>query len=347
MNLHLFIPSLFWSDTSFSEIYHDLSTPSLQTLLAKSKFTKSSSNDINAWLCQAFNIEKQLDWPIAPLMQQWEASSQDLESNRDYWLRVDPVHLRIEQNHIMLADSHIVQLTHEEAHLFSEVINQLLANYNFMLLPLHPQRWYIRLPAKPDLQTNTLYTASCKNINNLLPAGNDSIRWHKIINEIQMLLHDHPLNQQRANRDQLAVNSIWPWGGGFMPQTKQSLYTSIWSDNHLTNALGKWSDVHCNQLPSNAITLLKAINSKNNLVVLDELLGDEKYKDAYNWRKKMLHLEQSWFNPLYTALKNHQIKSLRISSLNENHSHDFLITPSSLWKFWSTIKPLYFYADKY
>ncbi len=345
MNLHLFIPSLFWSDTAFPEIYQDLPTPLLEKLLAKSKATRSSTNDINAWLCQAFNVEKQQDWPVAPITQQMDSAQQRIETNQSYWLRADPVHLRIEQNHIMLADRFMFQITREEALQFSSVINQILIHDNISILPLHPYRWYIRLPNTPELHTHTLSAATCNNINHLMPGGKDGIKWHKITNEIQMLLHDHPINQDRALRDQLAINSLWFWGGGFMPKSVSTPYTTVWSSDHFTRALTILCGTKHNALPDNAESWLQQTHSGNHLIVLDDLLNREKYNDAYHWRENLKKLEQHWFAPLYAALKSNQINSIRISSVNENSSYDFFVTPSSLWKFWSTIKPLSFYAD--
>lgn len=349
MNLHLFIPALFWSDTTFPEIYRDLPTPALAALLAKSRTAKSSGTDLNAWLCEAFNIEKQHDWPVAPIMQRMDSSGQRrIESSRDYWLRADPVHLRIEQNHIMLADRFMFQITPEEALQFSEAINQTLVQNNIAVLPLNPYRWYIRLSCAPELHTHTLTAATCNNINHLMPTGKDGISWHKITNEIQMLLHDHPLNQKRAVRDQLAINSLWFWGGGFLPQTASSPYSTVWSNDHFARALAMLCEINLRKLPDTAESWLRQAgsNTENQLIVLDDLLNTEKYNDAYHWRENLKKLEQQWFSPLYAALKNKRINSIRISSVNEKCSYDFFVKPSSLWKFWSTIKPLSFYADK-
>lgn len=344
MNLHLFIPSLFWSDTALPEIYQDLPVPVLEKLLAKSKAAKFLTNDINAWLCQAFNVEKQQDWPVAPIMQQMDSSQQCVEVSRGYWLRADPVHLRIEQNHIMLADSFMFQITREEALQFSSVINQILIHDDISILPLHPHRWYIHLSRAPELHTHTLSAATCNNINHLMPTGKDSITWHKITNEIQMLLHDHPLNQDRAIRDQLAINSLWFWGGGSMPQLVSTPYTAAWSSNHFTQALTMLCGIAHNELPDSAESWLQQADSGDHLIVLDDLLNREKYNDAYYWRENLKRLEEYWFSPLYAALKSNRINSIRVSSVNENFSHDFFVTPSSLWKFWSTIKPLSSYA---
>ena len=35
-----------------------------------------------------------------------------------------------------------------------------------------------------------------------------------LVNELQMLLHEHPVNEQRAAHGQPTVNSVWLWGAG-------------------------------------------------------------------------------------------------------------------------------------
>ena len=346
INLHLLIPSLLWSDTAFPEIYQDLPVPMLETLLAKSTVTTSPISDINVWLCMAFKIDKQFDWPVAAIMQRIESSQHDAEPDRHYWLRADPVHLRIEQNHILLADSAVFNITQDESQQFVDAINQLLTKEHISIFPFHPSRWYIRLPAAPELQTHTLSSVTCKNINDLMPTGNNSAMWHKITNEIQMLLHDHPLNQERAQLGQLAINSLWFWGGGFLPHSSSTHYSAVWGNHALTHALAVLNGIKHTKLPTNAQSWLQKANTGNHLLVLDDLSNPDKYNDAYHWREKLKELERNWFAPLLLALKNKQLDSLKISIVNDNACYEFFIKPSSLWKFWSRLKPLSFYADK-
>jgi hypothetical protein len=49
------------------------------------------------------------------------------------------------------------------------------------------------------------------------------------VNEIQMLLHEHPVNAARLERRQPAINSVWLWGigslGKVLPAGLPPLYT--------------------------------------------------------------------------------------------------------------------------
>lgn len=351
MKLHLFIPSLLWSDKSETAIYQSLATPSLDILLAKGQMIRRPPEDSSTWLCQSFGIQRQRDWPVAPIMQhndnQEYTETKKNGAIQDFWLRADPVHLRIEQNHIMLADSQVFHISKDEALQLTNEINRHLSNENLVLLPLNPYRWYIRLTQAPQIHTQTIDTATCKNINRLLPTGKDNVTWHKMFNEIQMLLHEHPLNQARTARNELPINSVWFWGGGFMPQTVRSSYTHIWSNEPFSQALANISNTSHSRLPDNAFSCYQtASNPENQLIILDSLLHKEKYKDAHGWRESLLDMERNWFAPLYTALKNNQINELKITTTNENTSSDFVTKRKSLWKFWAPIKPLPVHAVK-
>ncbi len=343
MNLHLYIPSLFWSESTTPAIYDDLHLPSLEALLAKSTISHTNAIDMNAWLCRTFNIKKQLDWPVAPIMSLCDNPDSEKQVEH-YWLRADPVHLRIEQNHIMLADNHIFELTQDEAQQYTLAINQYINDDSLTLMPFHPHRWYIRLTNKPEIQTSTLNSAICQNINSRLPTGRDSVKWHNLFNEIQMLLHNHPLNQIREANNQITINSIWFWGGGNLPQPADSPYSTLWSNEPFSNAIAQFNHTPRNKLPSNTSHWLQENNSGEQFVILDSLLTADTYNDAYLWRENLKALEKTWFLPIYTALKNKQINQLKISTTNKNSNQDFVITHKSLWKFWITIKPLSYYA---
>ena len=73
-------------------------------------------------------------------------------------------------------------------------------------LPLRADRWYLRGGKTPPAQT--IYSAMLSNsgINELLPFGANNTIWRGLFNEIQMLLHEHPLNQTREARGEPVIN---------------------------------------------------------------------------------------------------------------------------------------------
>ena len=53
-----------------------------------------------------------------------------------------------------------------------------------------------------------------RDLRDRLPADPTSASYHRLLSEIQMILHNSPVNQQRAEQGKRAINSLWIWGGG-------------------------------------------------------------------------------------------------------------------------------------
>lgn len=357
MKLHLLVPSLFWPGDALPEIYRDLPLPALETLLARSSRTANASQGIEAWLCRTFGVTKQQDWPVAPLTLQADSAGQ-VQAENHYWLRADPVHLRLEQNQIVLADSQIFRIMAEEAKQLADLLNRhfaadgcdhpshhgTTARQELVFLPLTPDRWYLRVTATPALQTHALSAVAGQDIHALLPSGTDSVRWQGLFNEVQMLLHEHPLNQAREARGELAINGIWLWGGGIMPQLSDYPYTQVWSNAVLPRSLALACAAEHAALPSTATAWRQSATAGNHLAVLDVLHTKTQYDDAYGWRESLKKLEQDWFAPVLAALKQGKLEQLTITVVSEHGDKSFTVTRDDLWKFWRTAKPLATYV---
>jgi hypothetical protein len=344
MHIHLLIPGLFWPEAGRPEVYSDLSLSALEVILAKSRYTESQPQGIEEWLCRSFGVSKQQDWPVAPIMLQLDGADKGFDQN-GYWLRADPVHLRIQHNHMLLADSQVFSISLKESIQFTDTLNQYYSKNGILFLPLHADRWYVRIPKIPSLQTRLLSEMIGKNINNLLPLGEESSAWHNIFNETQMLLHQHPLNQEREEHGELAINSIWFWGGGMMPQNIRSTFNQIWCDHPFTHALAVASGANRHPLPPDAKAWQHQAIPGNHLIVLDSLWGRTQYRNIYEWREYLSSLENNWFIPLLEAMKKRIISQLTITVLNESGIKNFIMTPNNLWKFWARAKSLSSYGQ--
>jgi 2,3-bisphosphoglycerate-independent phosphoglycerate mutase len=58
---------------------------------------------------------------------------------------------------------------------------------------------------------------SGKKVLEYLPQGDGATELINLMNASQMVLHDHPVNKQRKERDDLPATSIWLWGHGKSP----------------------------------------------------------------------------------------------------------------------------------
>jgi hypothetical protein len=345
MNLHLLIPSLFWPDTSLSEIYRDLPLPALENLLAKCSLTDDEPEGMEPWLCRAFGVAKQLDWPVAPITLQSDGEDR-IKAGNDYWIRADPVHLRIERDQIVLADSRVFPISPDEAHQLTGLLSQHFSanGVDMAFLPLRPDRWYVRLVKTHPAQTHLLSDVIDRGINEQLPYGSNNTIWRSFFNEVQMVLHEHPLNQSREERGEPSVNATWFWGGGIMPESLISPYSHVWSNDVLSGCLALASNTHQASLPPNAAMWRQSTTSGDHLVVLDSLHGKAQYRDPYGWRESLKQLDHNWFDPLWAMLRGGEVDQVTLTSLENKKARNFIVRRSDLRKFWRRPKPIATYA---
>ncbi len=160
-----------------------------------------------------------------------------------------------------------------------------------------------------------------------------------------MLLHEHPLNQLREARGEPAINSIWFWGGGTMPQSMASPYTHVWTDDVLAGSLARMCGADHARLPPDVKTWLQHAISGNHLVMLDVLHGKTQYADAYGWRESLKNLERNWFEPLLAMIKQGRIDQLILTVVSKTKTKNFTARTGDLLKFWRRTKPISTYND--
>lgn len=342
MRCSLLIPHLFWPITRNEDPYRELPLPALETLLARATRQVSPDDGVEAWLCRAFGVEKQIDWPVAPLTLLTDGGN----AGREYWLRADPVHLRVERDQLILGDSGTFSVSQAEAHVLTEVLNRHFAEEGLIFHSLHPARWYLRLAQPPKLHTHPVTAVAGKNLNDYLPTGADSLRWHGLCNEIQMLLHEHPVNQAREDRGEPPINSVWLWGGGTLPAAVRTLFTQVWGGGPFACGLAQAGAIAWSERPGDATEWLgQAETAGAHLVILDDLRGAAEYGDTCGWRESMAHMERAWFAPLLEKLKRGGSSALRIVATNGRCAVSFDVTPRDLLKLWRRPKPLPSYGQ--
>lgn len=328
---HLFPPGGFGEDVRRGPALADL-----QRLLARARHLSFEAIDTTAWLCQAFEVERQLDWPVAPLTLAIDGG----EAGDAYWLRADPVHLQARRDQLRLAESDMLGISQQEADELVATLNRHFADDGMTFLAARPGRWYLRLTRRPDISTCAPGMAAGSNIDAFLPAGRDALHWHGIANEIQMLLHEHPVNEARETRNTLTINSIWLWGGGAKTTVPGRHFSAVWSDNALATALAAGADIHATALPGHGASWLDAAREDavsdhaHHLIVLEQLDAAAKYGNAGLWRENLVALERDWIAPLLLALRQRRISRIALVATGAHRCERFEAGLLDLLKFW-------------
>ena len=335
MNLQLLVPELFWPAAAGAEPYRGLALPALETLLARGARTRVAGASLERWLAAAYGLSA--DLPLAP----YSLRGDGVEPGDHWWLRADPVHLKVHGDRLVLADASRLAVTADEARQYVATLNAHFADEGMILVAPHPQRWYASVAG--ELRSGTLPTTEVagRSVASFLPAGGAGALWRKAVNEIQMLLHEHPCNSAREASGQLPVNSVWLWGAGREGRLVAP-YGGAWADHPLVVGLAAAGGISARPLPASG-ALLDTRGDGMQLVVLASLPATA-YGDLPRWREALAALEQNWFAPLLDALRKSTMESLTLHGLGPDFGHASEIRASDRWRFWRARRPLDAYA---
>ena len=129
------------------------------------------------------------------------------------WACVRPVHLLTGLDHLQLSPA-AVSLDDEEAATLAGDINRHLDGTPFRLHTCEGEDWMLECAETVACTCVEPELAAGRNLRELMPSGRDGARVRRLLNELQMLLHEHPVNLRREQRGAATVNSMWLWGFG-------------------------------------------------------------------------------------------------------------------------------------
>jgi hypothetical protein len=345
MQCTLLIPRLFWPKESAEAATSGLRLPALASLLSHSRAERFDPISVEGWLCQAFQVERQQDWPVAPLTLAIDGG----EVADAYWLRADPVHLKVDRDRLLMIESALFDLDADDAQAFVSALDTHFADVGLSFHAPTPKRWYARLARVPMLVTHPASEVAGHDVQHFLPTGPDALEWHGIFNEAQMLLHGHSANAAREERGEPVVNSVWFWGGGVQTAVHGRPYDRVWSDDALATALAVSADIPTMGRPVDATAWLEAPDSRaapesSHLLSFDELALAGAHDDGAAWRERIDALENRWLAPLHRALREGRLDRIALVVPAETGCWRFELARRDLLKFWRRAKPWTEYA---
>jgi hypothetical protein len=186
------------------------SFPALNAFFSRCVLTIEPGTTCAGWICASFGVKRQRDWPAGAIL----AQAADMQDGSTFWLCAQPVHLRIERDDLLLLPPSKLRLSAEESRTLLAFLQPYCANHGLQLGHVDTGLWCIGASRAQSLCTTEIELAQGHSLNDLLPTGDDGPFWQRLVTELQMVLHEHPVNMAREQRDEPLVNSVWLWGGG-------------------------------------------------------------------------------------------------------------------------------------
>lgn len=246
-------------------------------------------------------------WPVAALTRQLDAR----DAAEATWVRVDPAHVAPDMGGgRMLSHGDALGLTREDVANFLPALKPLFGDAGFALDAPQPSRWYLRLPREARLPTfSPPDEVLGEDLFAHLPEGDLGRRWRALLTETQVLLHNHPGNAHRVAQGKPAVNSLWFWGAGTMPDFVRTRYRQVKGNDVLLRALALAAGVNNETASDQEVDALVDLRHLRNL--------DMFARDA--------------LQPLLLALHERELQSLQ---LDFEDGSLFELQREQRWRFW-------------
>ena len=269
-------------------------TTNLCKFFSKGNVQPLTKLSIEARMLECFGIacSSENEFPIS----HFRSCQHDIPA-KSVWC-LDPVHIQIDLDEAVLVANESLNLEKQEAQDLIDGLNQHFERDGLRIVYHHRHQWL--LLGDMELRTHSLSDAMFRNIYGYQPTGRDEIKWRTIINEAQMLLHAHPVNENRTEQGDVAANSLWIWGGGRFDGVRSSVDV-VFSDNVLASDVATAIDITHGPLPFQLS--LRQLENKDSLLIFTEQMTAIRQKDVFRWFECLLHFDKDVLTPLFDMIQ--------------------------------------------
>jgi hypothetical protein len=236
------------------------------------------------------------------------------------WLRADPSFVMADAVTLRLLQSGNMDLSTDEVHAFTQALMPLFGDAGFPLEASRGDRWYLRCPRESRLPVfSEPEDALGDDLAQHLPDGEDARRWRGLLNEAQIILHQHPANALRTRRGLPPVNSLWFWGAGALPDGVRCGFDRVHSNDAVIVALARLAKVSAVAAVTADFSSV-ASGARSDSVLVD--LADQ---------RDLAVLDAAWFARIDAALAAREIARM---TMCWQSGQRLVLKPAHRWRFW-------------
>ena len=293
--LTLVLPGMDWPQQTLRDLTCDLPTPGLSALLEHGELSSHANTADQPWPAIVRAALNTNNLPAAAACRLLGLGSAP-DSAR--WVCLDPLNLSILQHRMLINDPAGLELTMDEAAQLAVPLAPTFAPLGELHITT-PTQWHLKLnDAAPSAGLPALATA----IGHSAEGGLSKDRsWRSALNEAQMVLHQHPVNQARSERGQPVINSLWPWGDGRLPPVAatHSAQSRLYAAEPMLRGQARHLGIHHEALPMHWNEI--AAGGIDSIIVIDTLHAATRARDGMRWRDALAALDANWFQPIFTT----------------------------------------------
>lgn len=199
----------------FSLVFpHDLAVDALDRIPALARIAsygrRDAIDDADAAVAQMLGVAGAATAPLAAL-------GAGLDAGREYVMRADPVTFIAGRDDVLLA-GRVDDLAAEDAAALLRTLNDHFASDGVVFHAPRENAWFATARDHVPVETDVLRPNEA--IGPHLPRGAHGASWRRWLSEMQMLLHEHPVNERREAAGLAPATGIWLSQGGTLPQAQ-------------------------------------------------------------------------------------------------------------------------------
>ena len=242
------------------------------------------------------------------------------EPVRGFWLHLQPMHFMAGMNRLTAVELHgATDVTRAELVELEPTIAAHLRTADMQLVTTAHDDWLVHSDRALDVQTATPESAA-GSLEQAMPHGRDAPALRRLMTELQMLLHEHPVNVARGGRGLPEINAVWFHGAGEIRDLQRYALPQAFGDDLYLRGIYRLHDADVTSTPTEAQALLARLRSRAVAVVASDDVDV---------------LEAAWIAPLTRALAIGAIARLEIVV----DRWRVLAPRHALLKFWRSARP--------
>lgn len=238
-----------------------------------------------------------------------------------FWMHAEAMHFSAGLDHLAATSLQGEgRITPDERTQLQPTLAAHLRASNLELCRTMNDEWLVRTERALDVRTVSPEAAVSQPLDEAMPKGRDAAQLRRLMTELQMLLHEHPVNLLRARRGLPDINAVWLWGEGSLTQSERKTLPAAFGDELYLRGIYRLND----QKVAPAVDAAAALAHPVSRTVA---VSDATDLDA---------LETRWIAPLSRALSAGVIAHLELVL----DRWRIAVSRSGCWRFWRKERPL-------
>ncbi|MCG8434933.1 MAG: hypothetical protein MJA83_12955 [Gammaproteobacteria bacterium] len=253
-------------------------------------------------------------------------------------LIASPVHLQVGVDNLILFGPDLLKLTDLESKAVCESFNEAFCPSGYELVCADSQNWFLKYQISLDAVTTPLTEVQSRNISAFLPEGPDGLTLSALMNEIQMFFHAYDINNNRRQKGEPELSSLWLWGN---EQPPTGMYCadaeSVYADDPVFVGLARSNNNYSGPAPADFDAWSAQAGDEAEMIVLNASCRAWERCDLEAWREAAVSFERDWAMPALTAIRKNHLEKLVLHTGGKN-LHTF--QRHHLMRFWKLAAPI-------